>query len=535
MKKYKTNKILIYSHNNQYNSKIFNLIKKDIKNKFIVSNIITIDNSDLESLQNNFQSAKIDEFQTLLNPQKKININHKEFLKIKHCKLLFYKMLDYLKVDETYFTIKEKENAFKYYSSIILEYFKNNEFNLVFFSHVPHSFFEVLFVQICKIKKIKVIFTRAFPIPGFYYFESDLFETTFDNSRKNINLTKIHPAFNKFFKEAKSKYNLMTINKNIWVDYSLIKNMINSKNYFFLKLKYKTQRLSLYFFRCIIINFKFFFKFLSDILLNNNFINLKKYYFIEGLFKKKELNSIQTKIKRTELEKIFLFSDLKKLELIIQYFKLCKKINLKEKYIFFPLWFQPSATTYPFAGKNIDYLNCIKKLSKSIPAHWKIYIKENPDIFNLNRHAWFKGSYVRNKNFYKNISRIKNVKLVSFDVPDFKLIDCSQATASQADKYGLISILRNKINFNFSNSIQKYCEGTIIMNNQRNLKNKFKNLKKNASIDKKKILLFYRNLSNRLFYRSTIIGFNKYESKTEFTKISKLLKKELLKTKLNEN
>ena len=62
-----------------------------------------------------------------------------------------------------------------------------------------------------------------------------------------------------------------------------------------------------------------------------------------------------------------------------------EKINLKEKYIFFPLWFQPSATTYPFAGKNIDYLNCIKKLSKSIPAHSKIYIKENPDKFNLNR------------------------------------------------------------------------------------------------------------------------------------------------------
>ena len=193
------------------------------------------------------------------------------------------------------------------------------------------------------------------------------------------------------------------------------------------------------------------------------------------------------------------------------------------------MWFQPSATTYPFAGKYIDYIECLKFLSKSLPKNWKIFVKESPDIFNMNKHAWFKGTYTRSKNFYTKLKKIKGVELVNYDIPDYKLIDNCKATASNADKFGLISILRNKPNINFSNSIQRYCHGTFVFKNKKNLKLSIAKIQNGFDIENKKLSVFFSILSKKLFYRETIKGFNKYESKTEFKKISKLLGNELNK------
>ena len=204
-------------------------------------------------------------------------------------------------------------------------------------------------------------------------------------------------------------------------------------------------------------------------------------------------------------------------------------VNLRDDFIFFPMWFQPSATTYPFAGKYIDYIECLKFLSKSLPKNWKIFVKESPDIFNMNKHAWFKGTYTRSKNFYTKLKKIKGVELVNYDIPDYKLIDNCKATASHADKFGLISILRNKPNINFSNSIQRYCHGTFVFKNKKDLKLSIAKIQNGFDIDNKKLSIFFSILSKKLFYRETIKGFNKYESKTEFKKISKLLGNELNK------
>ena len=47
--------------------------------------------------------------------------------------------------------------------------------------------------------------------------------------------------------------------------------------------------------------------------------------------------------------------------------------------------------------------------------NWKIFVKESPDIFNMNKHAWFKGTYTSSKNFYTKL-KIKGVELVNYDI-----------------------------------------------------------------------------------------------------------------------
>ena len=141
---------------------------------------------------------------------------------------MFYKMLDFVIHNDKYFKKNEKINAYKYYLKIILNFLKTNKVDMVFFSHVPHNFFDVLFIQICKLNKIKVLFTRAYLLPGFYLFENDLFITSLKTI--NIKTSKVmNPGLLEFFNDTKNKFDLRNIKKNIWLDYSLIDRMMKLK------------------------------------------------------------------------------------------------------------------------------------------------------------------------------------------------------------------------------------------------------------------------------------------------------------------
>ena len=532
-KKKEITNLLIFSHNNNYNIQVFNRLSDTLKKKILISNIITIDKKNINDLETNFKNSKIILLENLIKKRSfikdEIILNKKIIKKYKNCEIMFYKMLDFVKIDDTYFKKKEKINAYKYYLKVILNYLKFNKINIVFFSHVPHTFFDVLFIQVCKINKIKVIFTRAYLMPGFYLFENNLFFTSPNIKIAKIKKNKIaDTAIKQFIKYSRSKFNLIDIKKNIWVDYSLIHHLSKSsfinKLYFF---KFLFKKIFKYLFRMSFIILKLFKLYLTDLLKGNNFNNFDNYHLINESHKKKNNNKIDHKLTKFDIEMIYLKTDLKKIYLLKYYLRLCSKINFNDNYIYFPLWFQPSSTTYPFADKNIDYIKCINLLSKSLPKNWKIFVKESPDIFNLSKHAWFKGTYTRNKKFYQKLKKIKNVKLVNFNIPDYKLIDNSIATASHADKFGLVSVLRYKPNLNFSNSIQRYCHGTFICKNLKDIKMNIKIIKNGFKFNKKKVINFNSMLSNRLFYRNTIKGFNKYESKTKFSKISELLENQI--------
>ena len=532
MKNIKKINLLIFSHNNNYNIKIFDKFSTATKKKIKVTNIITIDKKNLKLLSKSFKYSKIILRNNLIKKKdlEKHNFyNKKDLKKYSECKSIFFKMLDFTKVDDNSFNNKEKKIAFDHYLGIILNYLSLNKINIVFFSHVPHNFFDVLFIQVCKLKNIKIIFTRAYLLPGFYLFENDLFFTNLE--KKNIkSLKNLNPGLLDFFNEAKKKFDLLNIKKNIWVDYSLISTLkTHNKTNKFLFVRFSLKKYLNFFLRVILIFLKLSKLFLNDLFKNNKYQNLKNYYFIDDFHKEKKFSLMKSTLNKFLLEKIYLKTDIRKFKLLRDYLELSTNVNLKNNYIFFPLWFQPSATTYPFGGQLIDYIKCVKLLSKSLPKNWKIFIKESPDIFNMNKHAWFKGTYTRNKKFYLKLKKIKGVYLVNYEIPDYKLIDNSKATATHADKFGLISILRKKPNINFSNSIQRYCHGTFFCKNLHDLRLTINKIQKGFKINKKKLDIFYSILSKKLFYRETIKGFNKYEAKTEFSKICKLLETELTK------
>lgn len=75
-----------------------------------------------------------------------------------------------------------------------------------------------------------------------------------------------------------------------------------------------------------------------------------------------------------------------------------------EKYVYVPLHLIPESTTFVQAPLYVNELNNIEMLSKSIPAGWRIYVKEHQAMLGE-----------RELQFYKKVKKIPNVRLVKFN------------------------------------------------------------------------------------------------------------------------
>ncbi|MDH5529412.1 MAG: hypothetical protein OEY05_05175 [Paracoccaceae bacterium] len=75
---------------------------------------------------------------------------------------------------------------------------------------------------------------------------------------------------------------------------------------------------------------------------------------------------------------------------------------LPEKFIYFPLHFQPEMTTAPQGGRYVDQALAIEQLTAKLPGDMKIVVKENP----------LQGSFLRSAEFVQRISRLANVVIV---------------------------------------------------------------------------------------------------------------------------
>lgn len=96
--------------------------------------------------------------------------------------------------------------------------------------------------------------------------------------------------------------------------------------------------------------------------------------------------------------------------------KTVQYVDLKKKYVYFPLHLQPEMTTDVLGGKYTDQLLAIENLHKILPNDWYIYVKENPK----------QKSYMRGRYFFERLSLIPNVVFVDRTVDTYKLMESAQ-------------------------------------------------------------------------------------------------------------
>ncbi|MFX0133222.1 MAG: hypothetical protein ACFFDN_06215 [Candidatus Hodarchaeota archaeon] len=92
-----------------------------------------------------------------------------------------------------------------------------------------------------------------------------------------------------------------------------------------------------------------------------------------------------------------------------------EKPKPNEKYVLFPLHYQPEATTLIYGKWYVDQAALVENISKCLPVNYMLYVKEHPF-----------GYGNRKLKFYKRIKRLPNVRLIGPHINNFKLIkNCS--------------------------------------------------------------------------------------------------------------
>jgi hypothetical protein len=152
----------------------------------------------------------------------------------------------------------------------------------------------------------------------------------------------------------------------------------------------------------------------------------------------KALMNIKEKVYILIKSKILLSEKLKYIKQLKQYYDniSSKNIDINLNYVYYCLHFDPEATTLPKDDIYSNQLLNIRIISSSLPKGWKLYVKEHPhqlkidlykNIFLNQLHAI---DMFRSKNFYKYITDLDNVELISLTSNHKEVMSNAQFIAS---------------------------------------------------------------------------------------------------------
>jgi len=128
--------------------------------------------------------------------------------------------------------------------------------------------------------------------------------------------------------------------------------------------------------------------------------------------------------------------------------------DFSQKYIYFPLHFQPECSTCPMAGAFVDQQVAIQLLSYYAPEGVLLYVKEHP-------RQRKKGVACRSIDFYRRLVSMPNVRLIKYDVSSFTLREHSSAVATGTGTAGFEAIFRQKPLFMFGHRYYQYAPGVF--------------------------------------------------------------------------
>lgn len=190
-----------------------------------------------------------------------------------------------------------------------------------------------------------------------------------------------------------------------------------------------------------------------------------------------------------------------KQELLNYYNQHCEhKPDLSKPFIYCPLHLQPEATTCPLGGHFVNQLLMVRMLSASIPDGWFIYVKEHMAQFI----GWFLGEPIRSKEYYQQLSALKNVKLISLDIDSYTLVDKCKAAATVTGTICLEGTLRGKHVLAFGSPINYHeMEGVTEIRTNQDLKRAIDIIQTGHKPDMNKVKL-YAEATHLYSYRGGI-------------------------------
>lgn len=100
----------------------------------------------------------------------------------------------------------------------------------------------------------------------------------------------------------------------------------------------------------------------------------------------------------------------------------CKKFDYDQPFVYFPLHFQPEASTGAKGRHFVEQREAIALLAQSLPSGWLLVVKEHPHQY--------RRLYARENFFWSRIASIPNVIIVNHEVDSRTLTEASEGIVS---------------------------------------------------------------------------------------------------------
>lgn len=139
------------------------------------------------------------------------------------------------------------------------------------------------------------------------------------------------------------------------------------------------------------------------------------------------------------------------------------KADPKDKYFFFPLQYEPEASTLVLATYYSDQLAAIKNIANTLPLPYKLYLKEHPGSIGA-----------RSSAFYKELKKIPNAVLLSSEESTPAIVAGAEGVITVTSTVGMEAALAGKLVYVLGNVFYSYHPLCRKAENFQDLKEKIK-------------------------------------------------------------
>lgn len=390
-----------------------------------------------------------------------------------NCERIILKMMDRLEVRKR-LTYQERLEMYYFYLHYWNHIIETKKINLFLSANVPHEIFDYAIYELCKLKKIPVIFLHH---------QSQIEDTALIMHNWKDNST----ALQKRYQELKKIYqgqseDKVKLGERFAKHYRDQLSDSDKAVPFYMRSDFQRLKVNLLliYFRLVFQTVKKFFlqKSAATIIIKiiNPFKWLMAFYHVLRSFYLMLAASFSR----------FLTDSYHQ----IYYWRLSQKPRLDRPYIYVPLQYQPELSTSPLADVYVDQDLIIQMLSRHLPANTFLYVKEHPK----------QTSFCRRLDFYQEMLKLKNVVFVRKDVNSFDLIKNAVAVATATGTPGWEALFRGIPVLMFGSYIYQYADGVFkIQSNEDCQKALSQIITKRAKPSRKNMKIYLKALEDVSF------------------------------------
>ena len=151
----------------------------------------------------------------------------------------------------------------------------------------------------------------------------------------------------------------------------------------------------------------------------------------------------------------------------------------EEDFAYFPLHFEPEATTLLYAPFYTNQITLLTQIAKSLPVHFKLYVKEHPSMLEY-----------RQTEYYKELKKIPNLKLLNPKTDSLDLIKKSKIVITITGTAGFEASLLKKPVVTFGDIFYNNLSFVKKCREIENLPNIIKQQLENSQYDNEEIINF---------------------------------------------